>query len=315
MLFTLCASHTNVGAPYALTVYPTMFKTRVNAAAAPASSSSPEGAMKQALLAVVQLWEDRLQKQGVVTTFFISIDSLLFSLTSGTRSTDLHAWSHRDLVINASLGGAIIFHVCASIVAYVASFILIKYQLNDAEKKEHQSFNSPTRSRSASTSRYVPQFTEKPQTDRERTRRKHSSHTHRPSASGGSTLRPSSPVEMIADFPMEVFTDLRGLVSIDRAYPFWFLCCCFGARTKPGDHERTRGDPEAMVDRVTDRLKGMVDVLSRAHTVCTGMATVGFLLAVLGILTYSWTAVPLVLGIFASACLGVCAVAMVIALW
>ena len=47
------------------------------------------------------------------TTFFITIDSLLFSLASSTRSADLHGWSVRAQVINASLGGAIIFHVCA----------------------------------------------------------------------------------------------------------------------------------------------------------------------------------------------------------
>ena len=47
------------------------------------------------------------------TTFFVSIDSLLFSLTSSTRRSDLSSWSNRDMVINASLGGAIIFHVCA----------------------------------------------------------------------------------------------------------------------------------------------------------------------------------------------------------
>ena len=122
-------------------------------------------------------------------------------------------------------------------------------------------------------------------------------------------------MDMITDFPMEVFTDLRGLVSINRAHPLRFLFSCFRARTKPRDHERTRGDPEAAADRVTDTLKDMVDVLSRAHHVCAGMASVGFILALLGILTYSWTAVPLALGIFASACLGVCAFAMAIALW
>ena len=47
------------------------------------------------------------------TTFFITIDSLLFSLASSTRSADLRSWSARAQVINACLGGAIIFHVCA----------------------------------------------------------------------------------------------------------------------------------------------------------------------------------------------------------
>ncbi|KAI0690916.1 heterokaryon incompatibility protein-domain-containing protein [Cerioporus squamosus] len=92
--------------------YPSaMFKSRVAANVAP--ENTPDDAMKHALLAVVQVWLDRLQQQAVVTTFFVSIDSLLFSLTSSTRSNNLNEWSNRDMVINASLGGAIIFHVCA----------------------------------------------------------------------------------------------------------------------------------------------------------------------------------------------------------
>ena len=99
----------------------------MHAAAAP---TNPEDAAKQALIAVVQVWLDRLQHQAVVvspflfvqqqqcdvskqTTFFVSIDSLLFSLTSSTRNPNLSVWSNKDKVINASLGGAIIFHVCA----------------------------------------------------------------------------------------------------------------------------------------------------------------------------------------------------------
>ncbi|KAM5543035.1 hypothetical protein V8D89_003419 [Ganoderma adspersum] len=288
-------------------------------ALATGTPSSQEDALKQALLAVVQLWEDRLQKQGVVTTFFITIDSLLFSLASSTRSADLHGWSVRAQVINASLGGAIIFHVCASIVAYSASFVLIKYELNDAEKREEQYFPlTPGRSRAPSTSQYTtpPSMTERP--SHERSRRKHSSHSHRPSTSQNSTLSPSNPIEAIADFPLEVFTDLRGLVSIDRAHPLWFLPCRRGAkapRDRDEEQVRAHSDPDAMVGHTSRRLKDMINVLSRAHVVCAGMANVGFALALIGILVYAWTAMPLALSVFASACLGVCLIAATIALW
>ncbi|TFK87585.1 hypothetical protein K466DRAFT_490598, partial [Polyporus arcularius HHB13444] len=239
------------------------------------------------------------------TTFFVSIDSLLFSLTSSTRSSNLTNWSNRDMVINASLGGAIIFHVCAAIVAYVASFVLIRYRLNDAEKKEEGAVKEPhSRSRAPSTSRNA--------TEKRRIRQSSHQHSHRPSASMGSTLGPSSPIDAIADFPTEVFTDLRGLVSVYRTHPLWFLRC--GAPRKP---QRSRDmDPEAsVVDDATAMLKGMVGVLARAHTVCAGMSSLGFVLALLGILTYSWTAVPIALSIFASACMGACGIAAVYALW
>ncbi|KAI0685819.1 hypothetical protein C8T65DRAFT_591811, partial [Cerioporus squamosus] len=193
----------------------------------------------------------------------------------------------------------------AAIVAYIASFVLIRYRLNDAEKKEEGVIKEPrSRSRAPSTSRNT--------TEKRRARQHSHQHSHRPSASMGSTLGPSSPIEALTDFPTEVFTDLRGLVSVYRTHPLWFLRC--GTRRKP---QRSRDmDPEAsVVDDAIAMLKGMVGVLSRAHTVCTSMSSLGFVLALLGILTYSWTAVPTALGIFASACMGACGIAAVVALW
>ncbi|KAI0359581.1 hypothetical protein OH77DRAFT_1037926 [Trametes cingulata] len=263
--------------------------------AASAQPTNPEDAMKQALLAVVQVWLDRLQSMAVVTTFFVSIDSLLFSLTSTTRPADLHAWSMRDEVINASLGGAIIFHVCGSIVAYIGSFVLIRYRLNSAEKVEASTLsnNGTSPMRATAEKRRMP-----------------SASGHRPSASMGSTLGPSSPIDTIRDFPMELFTDLRSLVTVDRAHPLWFLPC--------GAHRRSRAkrDPEASAkDTAIATLEGIVNVLTRAHLLCAAMASLGFVLALLGILTYSWTAVPTSLGIFASACMGACGIAATIAFW
>ncbi|KAI0369004.1 hypothetical protein BV20DRAFT_421756 [Pilatotrama ljubarskyi] len=271
-------------------------KSRALASVAPAAQpTNAEDAMKQALLAVVQVWLDRLQSMAVVTTFFVSIDSLLFSLTATTRSTDLDAWSMRDEVINASLGGAIIFHVCGSIVAYTGSFILIRYRLNSAEKLEESTFSNHGNPSVRATA-------EK--------RRMPSTNAHRPSASMGSTLGPSSPIDTIRDFPLELFTDLRSLVTVDRAHPLWFLPC--------GTRRAARGkqDPEASAkDAAVATLEGIVKVLTRAHLLCASMASLGFVLALLGILTYSWTAVPTSLGIFASACMGACGIAAAMAFW
>ncbi|KAI0369001.1 hypothetical protein BV20DRAFT_421633 [Pilatotrama ljubarskyi] len=109
---------------------------------------------KQALLAVVQVWLDRLQTMAVVTTFFVSIDSMLYGYASAALPPDSAAWSSADLLKTATLGGAIILHVCASILAYVASFVLIRYRLDDAEEHvqaaEHPSGASPgTKAREA----------------------------------------------------------------------------------------------------------------------------------------------------------------------
>ena len=45
-------------------------------------------------------------------------------------------------------------------------------------------------------------------------------------------------------------------------------------------------------------------VLNRTHAVCIFLAAVGFVLAIIGILCYSWALAPKSVGIFTSACLG-----------
>ncbi|KAI8978279.1 hypothetical protein BD414DRAFT_421852 [Trametes punicea] len=269
-------------------------KSRAFTSVAPGESTQPansEDAMKQALCAVVQVWLDRLQSMTVVTTFFVSVDSLLFSLTSSTRSSDLSAWSKRDEVINASLGGAIIFHVCSAIVAYIGSFVLIRYRLNNAEKAEEDTMDRY----GASSSRRV--SAEK--------RRQQSS--HRQSLSTATTA-PASPLDTIRDFPLELFTDLRSLVTVRRVHPLWFFSCM---SRRQG---RKKEDPEASVqDSAIASLESIVNVLSQAHGMSATMTSLGFILALLGILTYSWTAVPTSLGIFASVCMGVCFMAALVA--
>ncbi|KAH9855940.1 hypothetical protein C2E23DRAFT_723217 [Lenzites betulinus] len=293
-----------------------MLKSRAYASVAPVrtQSSTPEDAMKQALLSVVQVWLDRLQSMAVVTTFFVSIDSLLFSLTSTTRPSDLHEWTKRDQVINASLGGAIIFHACASMVAYIGSFVLIRYRLNSAEQAEESLFAQTMVMPAAAP----PAATRTGGGTTDQTRRTQSS--HRPSASIGSTAAPTSPMDTLRELPLEMFTDLRSLVAVERTRPLVFLGNLCRGRPGNSDTEsrtpRGKSDPVASAhDSAVATLESAVGVLARAHTVCAGMALLGFVLALLGILTYSWTAVPSSLGIFASACMGACGIAATLAFW
>ncbi|KAI0776237.1 hypothetical protein BD413DRAFT_649867 [Trametes elegans] len=275
-------------------------KSRAYASVIPAHPpANPEDAMKQALLAVVQVWLDRLQSMAVVTTFFVSIDSLLFSLTAATRSADLHTWTKRDQVINASLGGALIFHACSSIVAYIGSFVLIRYRLTNAEQQEEDTLSRPQ--------------TSSPRNAASEKRRMQSTSAHRPSASMGSTAAvPGSPMDTLRDVPIELYTDLRALVTVRRVHPLSFLQRGTRGRSAPAG----KRDPEASVrDTAVAALEGIVGVLSRAHTMCACMASLGFVLALLGILTYSWTAVPTSLGIFASTCMGACGIAAAVAFW
>ncbi|KAG2366701.1 hypothetical protein BDR07DRAFT_1395535 [Suillus spraguei] len=75
----------------------------------------------------------RIQTLTVITTFLTSIDGQLFSLTSMSSSVTLTASTDSQELVYACFAGALVFHVCSSILGYAASFIVIRYQVVDAE--------------------------------------------------------------------------------------------------------------------------------------------------------------------------------------
>lgn len=77
--------------------------------------------------ALVAVWMQRLQMLTLITTFLASIDGELFVLTSTSSQTTLDAQEF----VYACFTGALVFHVCAAILGYVASFALIRYQIGD----------------------------------------------------------------------------------------------------------------------------------------------------------------------------------------
>ncbi|KAG1747529.1 hypothetical protein EDD22DRAFT_272573 [Suillus occidentalis] len=75
---------------------------------------------------LVAAWMQRLQVLTLITTFLASIDGELFVLTSTSQGT-----LHSQEFVWACFTGALIFHVCAAILGYVACFALIQYQIGD----------------------------------------------------------------------------------------------------------------------------------------------------------------------------------------
>ena len=72
----------------------------------------------------------------------------------------------------------------------------------------------------------------------------------------------------------------------------------FARRTSAaGDRDGTAAEPP-------------VRLLARCHTLSVWMAVAGFVLALLGILAFAWSALPVAVAAFASACLGVCLLAL-----
>ncbi|KAG2032313.1 hypothetical protein BDR03DRAFT_970456 [Suillus americanus] len=76
----------------------------------------------------------RLQTLTLITTFLTSIDGQLFTFTrSSTPQVTLNASEESAELVYACFTGALVFHGCSSILGYVASFALIRYQIVDAE--------------------------------------------------------------------------------------------------------------------------------------------------------------------------------------
>ena len=54
------------------------------------------------------------------------------------------------------------------------------------------------------------------------------------------------------------------------------------------------------------KMKAPIELLSRCHSLCVFLTFLGFLLAIMGLLSFSWDRLPLSIGIGASVALGFC---------
>ncbi|KAG2347560.1 hypothetical protein BDR05DRAFT_668912 [Suillus weaverae] len=83
--------------------------------------------------ALVAAWMQRLQTLTLITTFLVSVDGELFTLTSKSSPVSLDATSVEPAeLVYSCLSGALIFHTCSAILGYAASFTLVRYEFVDA---------------------------------------------------------------------------------------------------------------------------------------------------------------------------------------
>ncbi|KAH9006173.1 hypothetical protein EDB86DRAFT_3070195 [Lactarius hatsudake] len=87
-----------------------------------------EGLDLRIITHVAHIWSDRLRLTSICASFFTSVDSLLFKLASNKSDG-----SPTSKLALSSLAGALIFHVAAAVLAYLGSFVLIRYGLRDTQ--------------------------------------------------------------------------------------------------------------------------------------------------------------------------------------
>ncbi|PPQ74698.1 hypothetical protein CVT24_003790 [Panaeolus cyanescens] len=89
---------------------------------------------KEALRDLIESWMDRLQLISVITTFFVSIEASLLTITTPSDATAADSVIFQ--LCNISLMGALLIHSSAAIVSFLAAFFLIRHKLKVARQEE-----------------------------------------------------------------------------------------------------------------------------------------------------------------------------------
>ncbi|EMD33154.1 hypothetical protein CERSUDRAFT_118216 [Gelatoporia subvermispora B] len=179
-------------------------------------------------------WMDRLQLISVITTFFAAIEAQLLGITTPGAGEDTSE-TRIESTANATLVGALVVHVFAAILSFLAAFFLVRYRLKEATREEVkiESGLSPISTRDM------------------------------PSNIGRTDSK---------DLPRPIWSSRPQLEAVG---PF--------RRGKPPTH-----------------------LLDHCHTLCMWLAATGFLLAMAGVVSFAWARLPRSGSIFASACMAVC---------
>ncbi|KAI0000955.1 hypothetical protein BJV77DRAFT_251797 [Russula vinacea] len=260
---------------------------------------------------IIHIWSDRLQLISVYASFFTSIDSVLFSLAS---SRDKHTPTSKLML--ASLVGALIFHAATAILAYIASFVVIRYKLNSAQLTTSTS-ESPITSVYAKYASSRSISDEKPQppsalesghsTSRDKAHLTHTPHAFISLSTTPFLARGALSFSTLTSV-MTSLLDEPPLLKIDLGRASFFsrrtLMPCL-------DIPVYGGDPRADEEK---NAKALVRLLNRCHNVGVTFALSGFLLLVTGIVAYLWAVLEHSVAIFGSAIVAVCIVLGIAAL-
>ncbi|EMD33165.1 hypothetical protein CERSUDRAFT_118228 [Gelatoporia subvermispora B] len=294
-----------------------------------AGTGSEDSATRQAMLDVVSVWMNRLQTISAITSFFASIDSLLFSITSTPTTRTI------EQLTSACITGALIFHVFSSIVAFVGSFILVRFELLDADAHESSILdtsgaNTPAAppARASSTDTPGPEKLSIPQPTI------NTSFLGPGPVNWGARIAPScgcghhncphtghhagtTPLGLIAIHHVRPLRDIIPIPGLRRSRPAINLIQTTHiptSHTGRGDAEHTAAQnrkgfthiPLSLDPVLLSRLlEPPITLLARAHTIAVALSAAGFLFAVVGVAAYAWAALPRAVSIVGTVCLGI----------
>lgn len=236
-----------------------------------------EQARKRAMRNLVNSWQERLQLISVITTFFASIEAGML-VPVNTDPNAVHASPGLLKAANAGFLGALIMHVYAAVLSFLAAFLLIRYKLKEASNEEifaegraegfiitaspvNGAFHVQDIERDANNDdaqKVDPENS--PQTD------SNTDTKYTPPAMRRMGSTPAEPPIFVRDPHLE-------------QVGFWS-------------------------PTISSHL------LSRVHSLCILLAGVGFILAIMGILSYAWALQSSEVSIFVTVCFGTAVLGM-----
>jgi len=89
----------------------------------------------KALDALLQSWKERLSLITVISTFFAATEA---QLISGITPNNPRNTTAVQSAADAGLSGALVIHIFAALISFLAAFLLIQYQLCEAVVQENQ---------------------------------------------------------------------------------------------------------------------------------------------------------------------------------
>jgi hypothetical protein len=200
--------------------------------------------------------------------------------------------------------------ICPAILGYVASFVVIRYKLNNAQFPTSSSESpittvyakyAPPRSISNDKLQPPSALESGKSSSRDKIEPTHNSHTFTPSSTTPFLAR-GSPFISTLSTVMTSLLDEPPLLKIDLQRVSLFnrktLMPCLAIPVHSGD---PRADEEK-------NAKALERLLNRCHNVCAVFALSGFLLVITGIVAYLWGELEHSVAIFGSACVAVCIV-------
>ncbi|KAH9174960.1 hypothetical protein EDB89DRAFT_425462 [Lactarius sanguifluus] len=274
-----------------------------------------EGLDLRIITHVAHIWSDRLRLTSICASFFTSIDSLLFKLASNKSDGSL-----TSKLALSSLAGALIFHVAAAVLAYLGSFVLVRYELRDTQAVTRSlgsnaptamspaifEDSQPTNSSSlqmppAVQSRHV-RFSEKVERSATSSTPPCLSPTVTSSISAGarsqlfsasSTTATEAPTSLL-HHPSSLDIHMQRGFSYRRKVP-----CIVTVAEDDGDGLKADAEKDVIA---------LMLLLNKCYNVCMRFVLTGFILAVMGVVACVWGLLERAIAIFGSVCVGVCLV-------